>query len=146
MGASGGGSDPRGLATEGLASGYGAGGHRARPTDAAITTRRCRQHPQPARRRDRRRRAGPPPTPATATLRGPEPASFLGYIHAMERHAIRIPSDWFGVLEQVLPTGVDAASGLRAHATELDLEHVEEAVAFFATLPARDRTQIVRGC
>lgn len=83
---------------------------------------------------------------ATDCLDGDEPTQFLGYIHAMERHAIRVPHDWFDTLAGVLPPDVDAASGLRAHATDLDLEHVDEAVAFFARLPATDRAAIARGC
>ncbi len=79
-------------------------------------------------------------------LAAPEPVGFLGYIHAMERHAIRVPHDWFTTLGEILPPGVDATSGLRAHATDLDLEHVEQAVAFFATLPASDRAEIARAC
>jgi hypothetical protein len=83
---------------------------------------------------------------ARDALAAAEPVGFLGYIHAMERHAIRVPSDWFTTLNGILPPGVDATSGLRAHATDLDLEHVSEAVAFFATLPPRDRAEIARAC
>lgn len=95
-----------------------------------------------------------PPAPAAAALvayaaqaiRGAEPVEFLGYIHAMERHVIRLSPEWFAELERVLPEGVDATSGLRAHAAELDTEHVEEAIAFFAGLPADDRTRLAVGC
>lgn len=94
------------------------------------------------------------PAPAAAALidyaghcvRGPEPIEFLGYIHAMERHVLRVSPDWFAALEDVLPTGADAASGLRSHVTDLDIEHVNEAVSFFATLPADDRAAVALGC
>jgi hypothetical protein len=46
----------------------------------------------------------------------------------------------------VLPAGVDAASGLRSHATDLDHGHIEEGLTFFASLPAGDRTRIALAC
>ena len=95
----------------------------------------------------------PPAAAATALIdyaarcvEGPEPIEFLGYIHAMERHVIRLSDDWFAALEESLPAAADAASGLRAHAGELDVEHVDEAVAFFAGLPADDRAGVALGC
>ncbi len=83
---------------------------------------------------------------ATQCVHGSEPIEFLGYIHAMERHVIRLSADWFRELDGVLPSGVDAASGLRAHVSELDIEHVNDAVAFFSGLPADDRAHIATGC
>jgi hypothetical protein len=83
---------------------------------------------------------------AGESLCGREPIEFLGYIHAMERHVLRLSPDWFAALEKVLPPGVDAASGLRAHVTDLDIEHVDEAVSFFATLAADDRARLAVGC
>jgi hypothetical protein len=80
------------------------------------------------------------------TVRGPRPASFLGYVYAIERRVIRIPEDWLASVERLLPRGVNGTSGLRAHATSLDLEHVGAAVEFFASLPAGDRTAIAVGC
>jgi hypothetical protein len=95
----------------------------------------------------------PPATAATALIdyarncaRGEHPVEFLGYIHAMERHVLRLSPAWFATVEEVLPSGVDATSGLRAHATDLDVEHVEEAVLFFSGLPAEDRTMIALAC
>jgi hypothetical protein len=64
----------------------------------------------------------------------------------MERHVIRLSDDWFAALEEILPAGVDAASGLRAHASDLDVEHVDDAVTFFAGLPADDRGRVALGC
>jgi hypothetical protein len=55
-------------------------------------------------------------------------------------------SDQLEALDAMLPAGVEAASGLRSHATELDGEHVREAIAFIAALPARDRAAIANGC
>jgi hypothetical protein len=83
---------------------------------------------------------------AAQCVRGLEPVEFLGYIYGMERHVIRLSAEWFAALDEILPAGVDAASGLRAHAGDLDIEHVEEAIAFVATLPAGDRSQIALGC
>jgi hypothetical protein len=81
-----------------------------------------------------------------AALRGDTPIELLGYIHAMERHVIRLSPAWFADLQRVLPDGVEAASGLRAHAGTLDTDHVEEAIGFFAGLPAEDRTTLAIGC
>ena len=79
-------------------------------------------------------------------VRGEHPVEFLGYVYALERRVLRISDGWFAALEAVLPPGVEAASGIRAHATEFDLEHVDEAIAFFAELSAVDRTRITIGC
>ena len=83
---------------------------------------------------------------ATDALTGAQPIAFLGYIHAMERHAIRVPSHWFAQLAAALGPGIDATSGLRAHATDLDLEHVDEAIEFFSGLTSGDRAEIARAC
>jgi hypothetical protein len=78
--------------------------------------------------------------------RGEHPVEFLGFIHVIERDVTRLTADWFAALDAVLPTGVDAAWGLRSHATDLDLVHVDEGHAFFAGLPAHDRTRIALAC
>lgn len=83
---------------------------------------------------------------AETALDGAHPTEFLGYVYAIERRVIRIPRDWFVALERVLPPGVDAASSLRAHATDLDHGHVAEAIDFFAGLPGPDRTSLAVGC
>ena len=54
--------------------------------------------------------------------------------------------DWLRALAEVLPRGVDAASGIRLHAAELDGEHVTSAIAFITTLPAADRTRVALAC
>jgi hypothetical protein len=83
---------------------------------------------------------------ARGCVRGEDPIEFLGYAYALERRVLRLSDEWFGALDAVLGPGVDAASGVRAHATVLDHEHVEQAVSFFAGLPAGDRTTIALGC
>jgi hypothetical protein len=81
---------------------------------------------------------------ARCCIEGEEPVEFLGYVYALERHVLRLSAAWFEELDAVLPPGVEAASGVRAHATELDSDHIAEAVAFIAGLPARDRIAITR--
>jgi hypothetical protein len=82
---------------------------------------------------------------ARACVESEQPVEFLGYTYALERRVLSLDGDWFKALDAVLPQGVDAASGIRAHATQLDAAHVDEAVAFFAGLPASDRTAIAVG-
>jgi hypothetical protein len=74
------------------------------------------------------------------------PVRFFGYIYAFERRAIRITDRDLQVIERALPAGVEAASGLKAHAFEFDRGHVEELVQFIAGLPGDDRTQIALAC
>lgn len=83
---------------------------------------------------------------AARCVRGAEPVEFLGYIYSMERHVIRLSAEWFEALDEIVPAGVDAASGLRAHVSKLDIEHVDEAISFFADLPAGDRARVALGC
>jgi hypothetical protein len=83
---------------------------------------------------------------ARACARGEHPAEFLGYVYALERRVIRITDDWLIALDAVLPPGVDAASGIRLHVGEFDVDHVAEAVIFVAGLPADDRTLIAQSC
>ncbi len=67
-------------------------------------------------------------------------------MYAQERRVIRVPEEWLADLNAVLPPGVEAASAIRVHANELDLEHVEEAIRFIAGLPADDRTRVTQAC
>jgi hypothetical protein len=83
---------------------------------------------------------------ARSCATGERPVEFFGYMYALERRMLGVSDGWFAALDAVLPPGVDAASGLRSHANELDIEHVDEAVAFIAGLPADDRTAIAIGC
>lgn len=78
-------------------------------------------------------------------VHGKTPVEFLGYAYALERRVLNL-KDWLPSLAAVLPPGVDAASGVRAHVNELDTEHVDEAIAFFTGLPGTDRTAIATGC
>jgi hypothetical protein len=94
----------------------------------------------------------PPPTAAAyveyaaGCVRGEHPAEFLGYIHAIERNLTRLSSDCLAAIDALVPPGVEASSMLRTHATELDVEHVNDAIAFFAGLPGEDRSRIALGC
>jgi hypothetical protein len=72
--------------------------------------------------------------------------SLFGYIYAFERRVIRITDQDLRVLERALPAGLEAASGLRAHALEFDRGHVKELVHFIARLPGDDRTEIALAC
>ncbi len=74
------------------------------------------------------------------TVAGPSPVSFFGYVFALERRVTRITGATLQALDREL--GVQAASGVRAHATEFDCAHVEELVEFVAGLPADERTEI----
>jgi hypothetical protein len=77
---------------------------------------------------------------------GPQPVRFFGYIYALERRVIRITPAMLRELDAILPQGVDARSGVRAHAVEFDRDHVDELVEFITGLPAKDRTEIVLAC
>lgn len=83
---------------------------------------------------------------ARSCVTGEHPVEFLGYAHAIERHAIRITPAWLAAVERVLPPGIDAVRGVRVHATDLDVQHVDAAIVFFAGLPACDRTRIALAC
>jgi hypothetical protein len=83
---------------------------------------------------------------ARGCLESGQPVEFLGYVYALERQVLRLTDEWFSALDAVLPPGINAASGVRSHATELDGEHVREATAFIAGLPASDRAAIATGC
>ncbi|MGN6169943.1 MAG: iron-containing redox enzyme family protein [Solirubrobacteraceae bacterium] len=79
-------------------------------------------------------------------VHGPEPVGFLGYIFALERRVIRITDDALRTLETALPTGVEATSGVRAHAVEFDHQHVAELVEFVSALASDDRTAVALAC
>ncbi len=83
---------------------------------------------------------------ARECIQGPSPVSLFGYIYAFERRVTRITEQDLRVLEGVLPAGIQAASGLRAHALEFDRGHVEELVQFIAGLPGDDRTEVALAC
>jgi pyrroloquinoline quinone (PQQ) biosynthesis protein C len=98
--------------------------------------------------------AGVPPAPsvregleyARSCVRGEKPAEFFGYMYALERRVLEVSDEWLGMLAAVLPSGADATSGIRAHANELDGDHVDQAVAFVARLAADDRSAVATGC
>jgi hypothetical protein len=79
-------------------------------------------------------------------VNGPNPVGLLGYIFTLERRVIRITADALRTLAGALPSDVDAASGVRAHAIEFDHQHVEDLIAFVSGLPADDRTEVALAC
>lgn len=79
-------------------------------------------------------------------VHGPCPVRFFGYIFTVEWRAARITDKVMSALDSVLPAGVEAASCIRAHASEFDPEHVEELLQFIAELPADDRTEVAFAC
>ncbi len=83
---------------------------------------------------------------ARRSVHGDAPSEFLGYAYALERRVLNLDQDWLARLDAVLPPEVDAATGVRAHANELDIGHVNEAISFFTGLPAADRVAIAVGC
>jgi hypothetical protein len=83
---------------------------------------------------------------ARRCVRGAEPVEFFGHVYAIERQMLRMDSGFFTALDEALGCDQAPASFLRSHASDLDIPHVEEAIAFFAGLPASDRTAIARGC
>lgn len=83
---------------------------------------------------------------AREVVRGPNPVEFLGYMYALERRMMRIPEEWLRDVEHALVPRAAATAGIRLHAGNLDVEHVEEAVAFISGLPATDRAAIAIGC
>jgi hypothetical protein len=83
---------------------------------------------------------------ARACARGDNPIDFLGYAYTLERRVLRLSDDWFAAVQAVLPAGVDAMSGVRAHASRFDTAHVEQAISFFNGLGGRDRARIAASC
>ncbi len=79
-------------------------------------------------------------------VEGETPVELLGYMYTLERRVLNLDGEWLKDLAAILPPGVDAASGVRIHSSDLDLEHVDEGIAFFTGLPASDRTAIAVGC
>jgi hypothetical protein len=83
---------------------------------------------------------------ARRCVAGDRPVEFLGYVYALERHMIRLDSGFFAALDAALGRDRTPASFLRAHAEDLDISHVEDAVSFLTGLPAADRTAVARSC
>jgi hypothetical protein len=83
---------------------------------------------------------------ARACARGDHPIEFLGYAYTLERRVHRLSDEWFAAVQGVLPAGVEAMSGVRAHASRFDTGHVEQAIAFFTGLPGPDRARIAASC
>ncbi len=82
---------------------------------------------------------------ARSTLDGTRPVEFLGYMYALERRMMRIPESWLLELERTLGRDANATAGVRLHANQLDVDHVAQAISFFATLASDDRASIATG-
>ena len=83
---------------------------------------------------------------ARKCVHGPRPIGFFGYIFALERRIVRITAEALQEIDQALPRGAEAASGVRAHVMEFDHKHVEELVRFVDGLPGDDRSEIALAC
>lgn len=74
-----------------------------------------------------------------------EPIAVAGYAYVLERCALRITAEVVAAIERVMPAGVRATRCLRVHsAIGSDCGHVDEALAFIAGLPPRDRAIVAR--
>jgi len=81
---------------------------------------------------------------ARSELAGAEPVTALGYVYALERQVLRLTKDSLAALEAQLPFDSEVTTGLRLH-TEFDVDHVNDAIRFIASLPAHDRARVVIG-
>jgi hypothetical protein len=74
-----------------------------------------------------------------------EPISVLGYAYVLERMALFSTQASVAEIERLIPAGINATRCLRVHsAVGSDSGHVDESIAFIATLPARSRASIAR--
>jgi hypothetical protein len=75
----------------------------------------------------------------------PYPIGSIGYSYCLERIAALKQKTDIEKVEALCPDGVDATRFLRSHSSlGSEASHVEETIAFVASLPADDRISVVR--
>ena len=73
------------------------------------------------------------------------PIGSIGYSYCLERIAALKQKSDVEKMQALCPKGVDATRFLRSHSSlGSEVNHVEETIAFVASLPANDRTIVVR--
>jgi hypothetical protein len=73
------------------------------------------------------------------------PIGSIGYSYCLERIAALKEKSDVERMQALCPKGVDATRFLRSHSSlGSEVNHVEETIAFVASLPANDRTTVVR--
>jgi pyrroloquinoline quinone (PQQ) biosynthesis protein C len=73
------------------------------------------------------------------------PIGSIGYSYCLERIAALKQEGDIAKVKVLCPEGVDATRFLRSHSSlGSEVMHVEETIAFVASLPADDRTKVVR--
>jgi len=73
------------------------------------------------------------------------PIGCIGYSYCLERIAALKQASDIEKVKALCPDGVDATRFLRSHsALGSEASHVAETIAFVASLPANDRTSVVR--
>jgi hypothetical protein len=74
-----------------------------------------------------------------------EPIAVFGYVYVLERMALLNTAEFIDTIEQMIPKGINATRCLRVHsAIGSDRRHVDESIAFIASLPRGDRCAIAR--
>jgi hypothetical protein len=75
--------------------------------------------------------------------KGPEPVAVLGYAYALERVALFRTKERVEAVEAVIPAGIEATRCLKVHsAIGAEVRHVDDSLAFIATLPGKERRAI----
>ncbi len=73
------------------------------------------------------------------------PIGSIGYSYCLERIAALKQKSDVEKMQAICPQGVDATRFLRSHSSlGSEVNHVEETIAFVASLPANDRASVVR--
>jgi len=73
------------------------------------------------------------------------PIGCIGYSYCLERIAALKQETDIGKVQALCPAGVDATRFLRSHSClGSEVTHVEETIAFVASLPAGDRSRVVQ--
>lgn len=74
-----------------------------------------------------------------------EPIAVFGYVYVLERMALLNTAEVIDTTERMIPKGIKATRCLRVHsAIGSDRRHVDESIAFIASLPKGDRSAIAR--